>query len=118
MFKGKSMEDAFPISMMENRFNWKLEAKLPPNASSKRFFDLFINGKNFLAHYFAPMTESASNAMKGIITMNERKFLSEGQVFQWSSPVAQNGIQQTIGEEQKIEKLEIKDIECSTETLQ
>ena len=96
------LEDAFPISMMENRFNWKLEAKLPPNASSKRFFDLFINGKNFFAHYFAPMTESASNAMKGIITMNESEFLSEDQVFQWSPHVAQSGIQETISENRRI----------------
>ena len=75
------MEDAFPISMMENRFGWKLEARLPPNASSKRFFDLFINGKNFLAHYFVPMTESDSFALKGVITMNESQFLGEDQVF-------------------------------------
>ena len=86
------MEDAFPISMMENRFGWKLEAKLPPTAGSKRFFDLYINGKNFLSHYFAPMTESASNALKGIIKMNEGEFLGEDQVFQWSSHVAENGI--------------------------
>ena len=86
------MEDAFPISMMENRFGWKLEATLPPNASSKRFFDLFINGKNFLAHYFAPMTKSASNALKGRITMNEGEYLCKDQVFQWSPHVAQSGI--------------------------
>ena len=83
--------------MMENRFGWKLEAKLPPNASSKRFFDLFINGKNFFTHYFVPMTESASNALKGVITMNEGQFLGKDQVFQWSSHVAQSGILETIG---------------------
>ena len=112
------MEDAFPISMMENRFNWKLEARLPPNASSKRFFDLYINGKNFLAHYFAPMTESASNAMKGIITMNESEFLGKDQVFQYSPHEAQRGVYQTIGEDQRIQKLHLKDIDCSVEVLQ
>ena len=66
------------------------------------FFDLFINGKNFLAHYYAPMTESASNALKGIITMNESQFLGEGQVFQWSSHVAQDGIYEVIGQDQRI----------------
>ena len=112
------MEDAFPISMMENRFGWKLEAKLPPNASSKRFFDLFINGKNFLDHYFNPMTESASNTLKGIITLNESQFLGKDQVFIWSPHVAQSGIQDTIGEEQRIYKIYLKDIDCSVEVLQ
>ena len=71
------MEEAFPISMMENRFGWKLQAKLPPSAGSKRFFDLYINGRNFFNHFFVPMTESASNVLKGVITMNESEFLGE-----------------------------------------
>ena len=91
------MQDAFPISMMENRFGWKLEAKLPPNASSKRFFDLNINGRNFFSYFFVPMTESASNVLKGVITMNESEFLSKDQVFQWSPHVAQSGICDMIG---------------------
>ena len=87
---------------MENRFGWKLEARLPPTAGSKRHFDLFINNKNFLAHYFAPMTESATNAMKGIITMNEAEFLGKDQVFQWSSHVAESAIYEVIGMDQRI----------------
>ena len=112
------MEDAFPIVMMEQRFGLKLEAKLPPNASSKRFFDLYINGRNFLSYYFVPMTESASNTLKGIITMNENEFLGEDQVFQWSSHVAQSGIKETIGQGQRLEKICLKDIDCSVEVLQ
>ena len=103
---------------MDNRFNWKLEAKLPPNSNSKRYFDLYVNGKNFLAHFFVPKTESASNAMKGIITMNEGEFLGEDQVFQWTPHEAQSGVEETIGKDQKIEKLGLKDIECSNEVLQ
>ena len=111
------MEDAFPISMMFNRYGWKLEAKLPPYSGSKRNFDLFINGKNFLAHFFVPKTESASNAMKGTITMNESIFLGDDQVFQWNPNVAQSGIEETIGQDQKIEKLCLKDVDCSAEVL-
>ena len=64
------------------------------------------------------MTESNSNAMKGVITMNESHFLGEDQVFQWSSHVAESAIQEIVSQEQRIEKLQLKDIDCSTEVLQ
>ena len=100
--KGKNIQDAFPITMLEHHRNWKLTARLPNYLDGKRHFDLFINGKNFLAHYFAPMTESASNTLKGVITVNEGEFLGEDQVFQWSPHVAQSGFLDTIGEDRRI----------------
>ena len=108
------MGDAFPISMMENRFGWKLEAKLPPNASSKRFFDLFINGKNFFTHYFVQMTESASNVLKGVIILNGIVFLDEGQVFQWTARTAENRMAKKLGQGQKIDTLVLRNIDCSS----
>ena len=41
--KGKNIQDAFPITMLEHHRNWKLTARLPNNMASKRHFDLIID---------------------------------------------------------------------------
>ena len=52
--KGKNIQDAFPITMLENHRNWKLTARLPNYLDGKRHFDLVINGKSFFDHDFVP----------------------------------------------------------------
>ena len=41
--KGKDIQEAFPIHMLEIHRNWKLTAALPSNQASKRHFELQIN---------------------------------------------------------------------------
>ena len=78
------MKYAFPISMMENRFGPKLEAKPPPNSNGKRQFDLLINQVNFLKHDFIPMVQEAFKALRGTIKLNESLFLDIGEEYEWS----------------------------------
>ena len=52
--KGKNIQEAFPITMLEHHRNWKLKATLPNFQDGKRHFDLVINGKSFFNHDFAP----------------------------------------------------------------
>ena len=58
--KGKNMQDAFPLNMLEHHHNWKLTARLPNNLGGKRHFDLVINGKSFYEHDFAPQAQKNS----------------------------------------------------------
>ena len=41
--KGKNIQDAFPITMLEHHRNWKLTARLPNYLDGKIHFDLVIN---------------------------------------------------------------------------
>ena len=76
--KGKHIQEAFPISMLEHHRNWKLTARLPNFQDGKRHFDLVINGKSFFNHDYIPQVQIGSKTLKGIITMNESLFLDEG----------------------------------------
>ena len=75
--KGKKIQDAFPINMLEVNRSWKLTAKLPNNLASKRHFELFINQKSFYSHDFLPQAQKDSKTLRGIITLNESLFLGE-----------------------------------------
>ena len=75
--KGKRIQDAFPIHMLEHQHNWKLTASLSYNLDSKRHFDLFIDSKSFYDHDFVPQVENGSKILQGMITLNESLFLGE-----------------------------------------
>ena len=111
------MKDAFPISMMENRFGPKLEAKIPPNSYGKMQFDLFINQVNFLNHDFIPMALEASKTLKGTIKLNESLFPDRGEEFEWKLLKAQNRINEIPVEDQEIRSRQIQNIDCSTGVL-
>ena len=76
--KGKNIQEAFPITMLEHHRNWKLKATLPNFQDGKRHFDLVINGKSFFDHDFIPLVQIGSKTLKGMITLNESLFLEEG----------------------------------------
>ena len=103
--------------MLENEHGWKLTANLPQNLSSNRQFDLFINDVNFLHHDFAPMTESTSIALRGVITMNESQLLGEGQEFEWKFLTAQSSTRISLIQDQEINSRQIQNIDCSTGVL-
>ena len=75
--KGKKIQDAFPINMLEHKHNLKLTARLPNNQSSERHFDLLINLKSFYELDYVPQGQKDSQTLRGIIRLNESLFLGE-----------------------------------------
>ena len=54
--KKKKIEDSFPINMQEKTHGWKLEAQYPANVHERGYFELLVNGMNFLDYNFIPLT--------------------------------------------------------------
>ena len=50
--KSKLVEDAFPISMLENKHGWKLMARYPADVFKQGHFELFIDGRDFFDYQF------------------------------------------------------------------
>ena len=97
--KGKNIQDAFPINMLENNHGWKLTVRLTQDLQGRRSFDLIINQVNFLDHDFISQDQNASQTLKGAIKINEGFFLDEDQEFEWNSNTARNRIKEFLFED-------------------
>ena len=100
--------------MYENKRGWKLMARLPNALKARDQFEFIIDDKDFLTLDFIPLTEESDKILRGTIIFNESIFLAEGASFDWNSETAENRILKKIAEEQKIDTITLKDIDCST----
>ena len=92
-------------------------ARLPNDIKARDHFEFIINDKDFLTLDFIPLMEESDKILRGIIIMNEKVFLAEGASFDWNSETAENRIVKKIAEEQRIDTITLKDINCSSGTF-
>ena len=69
--RAKKIEDAFPITMYENKRGWKLMARLPNAPKARDQFEFIIDDKEFLTLDFIPLTEESDKILRGTIIFNE-----------------------------------------------
>ena len=115
--RAKKIEDAFPITMYENKRGWKLMARRPNRLKALDQFEFIIDDKDFLTLDFIPLIEESDKVLRGTIILNQSDFLAEGESFDWNSETAENRIVKKLAEEQKIDNITLKDIDCSSSIL-
>lgn len=118
--RGRRLDEAFPLALMLQQYDWKLQARLPEETKKRprdRFL-LFVDNENFESLKFVHIDDDELEMLQGDIEMNEIAFVKTGEKLKWNQKIAKARIVKKAGYDFRISRFEMRNLKCSSGIIQ